>query len=271
MQRSIHPQSPSLTHISSAKVHYRSGISMQPHFHDEACLVLILSGSVEHTEGCRSTVLQSRQMLYLPPAERHADTFGSSGVHCVVIKIDPAWVQRRVGADFFCLTPKVAADGHLYALGTTIHREIRNPDDLSAMIVEGALLELMGRWKRECRIRAQQVPAWLARVKMILADSFRDSVSMQDLSRIAGVHPAHVAREFRRAYGMTTGAYVRKLRVDFVAQQLNDPQKAKRSRLADLAFEAGFSSHAHMAFLFHQIMGVTPSEYRREHAATSSR
>ncbi len=250
--------------IQSAEAQYQRGASMVPHYHDEACLVLILSGIAAHTEGRHSIELHPGSVLYLPPAQRHADVFGASGARCVVSKIDPMWVHR-LGPDFDGLSPRVTRDGHLYALGIAIHQEIRKPDDLSALIVEGSLLELFGRWKRDRRRQAQHVPPWLERTKTMLVDSFRESVSLPDLSRSVGVHPVRIAREFRRIYGVTTGAYVRKLRIDFVAERLSAPEKFTPSTLADLALEAGFSSHAHMAFAFKRITGVSPSEFRKLH------
>jgi len=35
--------------------------------------------------------------------------------------------------------------------------------------------------------------------------------------------------------------------------------------LIDIALDCGFSSHAHFSNTFRQIVGVTPSEYRRSH------
>lgn len=80
VQLSMTPDQNSVLHINiqSAEVHYRSGVSMLSHYHDQACLVLMLSGSVTHTEGFHSTVLQPRSVLYLPPAERHADVLGEA-------------------------------------------------------------------------------------------------------------------------------------------------------------------------------------------------
>jgi AraC family transcriptional regulator len=238
---------------------------MLSHYHDEACLVLIQSGSVRHTEGTRSAILRPRSILYLPPAERHLDSFDRGGARCVVIKIDPIWVRRRLGGDGEGLEPKVIRDARLYALGVAIHRETKTPDDLSALIVEGSLLELLGKWKRERRHRGMSVPAWLDRVRLILVDSFRERISLQDVSRTAGVHPAHLAREFRRVYGVTAGEYVRKLRIDFVAQRLARTRTSNPCGLADLAQDAGFSSHAHMAFAFKRTTGYTPSEFRKIH------
>jgi AraC family transcriptional regulator len=250
--------------IQSAEAHYQQGASMAPHYHDEACLVLILSGFAAHTEGRHITELHPGSVLYLPPAQRHGDVFGPSGARCIVIKIDPLWIHRLC-RDFDGLTPRVTRDGHLYALGVAIHQEIKKPDDLSGLIMEGSLLELFGRWKRDRRRRAQCLPAWLERAETILVDSFRESISLQELSRSVGVHPVRMAREFRRVYGVTAGAYVRKLRIDFVAERLRAPGKATYSTLTDLALDAGFSSHAHMSFAFKRITGFTPSEFRKLH------
>jgi AraC-like DNA-binding protein len=78
------------------------------------------------------------------------------------------------------------------------------------------------------------------------------------------VHPSHVAREFRRAYGMTIGECVRKLRVEFVAEQLARPRKDAAS-LTDSALDAGFSSQAHMAAVFNRVIGMPPGQYRKAH------
>jgi AraC family transcriptional regulator len=250
--------------IQSLEKHYGHGASMMPHYHDEACLVLILSGFAAHTEGHQSVELHPGSALYLPPAQRHSDVFGPHGAHCVVNKIDPLWIHR-LGSDFGGLTPRVTRDGHLYALGVAIHQEIKKPDDLSELIVEGSLLELFGRWKRDRRRRAQCVPGWLEQAKSMLVDSFSESISLQDLSRSVGVHPVRIAREFRRFYGVTAGAYIRKLRIDFVVERLSAPGKMTYSTLTDLALDAGFSSHAHMAFAFKRITGFTPSEFRKLH------
>jgi AraC family transcriptional regulator len=93
---------------------------------------------------------------------------------------------------------------------------------------------------------------------------------LNHIAQVAEVHPSHVAREFHRAYGMTIGDYMRKLRVEFVAERLVHPHKDTGS-LTDMALCAGFSSHAHMASVFKRVTGMTPTEYRRAHGITSIR
>lgn len=243
---------------------------MPSHSHDDACVVLVLSGSVAHTQGNCRMVLESGSALYIPPTARHADVFSHSGARCIVNRIDPRWIRSRsLAVDLDGVSPQVTRDSQLYALGIAIQREMTNPDDLSPLIVEGALLELLGKWRRSERRGTVRGPAWLERVRVALLDTFQTSVSLSDLSKIAGAHPAHVARTFRRVHGATVGAYVRQLRVEFVAERLRASHGEPRSQLAALALEAGFSSHAHMAFAFKQRTGLTPSEYRKAHRPAS--
>jgi AraC family transcriptional regulator len=69
----------------------------------------------------------------------------------------------------------------------------------------------------------------------------------------------HVAREFRRYFGVSIGSYVRRLRAAHVARLLLRPRRG----IADIALECGYSSHAHLCRDLKVHFGVTPSEYRR--------
>jgi AraC family transcriptional regulator len=233
--------------------------------------VLVSSGSVGHTQGGRTMELGPRSMLYLQPAERHSDVFGDSGANCIVIEIDQSWIRQRLGTGFEGPLPSKQNDTYLYALGTLIHQELKRPDDLSMLIVEGSLLQVFARWRREQRRRLRAVPPWLQRARNMLRECFQSALSLRDISREAGVHPARLVREFHRSYGITPGAYVRTLRVEFVVDRLNSPQNAVCQNLSDIALEAGFSSHAHMTVAFKRVTGLTPSEFRKAHRLESTR
>ena len=72
-------------------------------------------------------------------------------------------------------------------------------------------------------------------------------------------HPALVAQQFRRRFGVTVGEYVRCLRVEHVARRLIMSSEP----LASLAVEAGFADQSHMQRVFKARMGLTPADYRR--------
>jgi AraC family transcriptional regulator len=255
--------------IDCRQSRYNPGISLERHYHDNTWVVLTFSGSFALTMRSREAVLTPKSLLYVPAGEMHANVFGSDGAGVFITAIDPAWIGNRleiVNAD--ADRPRIAPTGYLCPLALKMYEEFKRPDALSDLIVEGAFLELVGRWFREGVHQHRDAPAWMRRVNALLHDSFRGSVSLGDVARVAGVNPSHVAREFHRVYGMTVGDYIRKLRVEFVAERLLQPHKDTAS-LTDLALCAGFSSHAHMASMFKRATGMTPTEYRKAHGITS--
>ena len=81
---------------------------------------------------------------------------------------------------------------------------------------------------------------------------------MARIARAADRHEIHVAREFRRFYGTSVGAYQRRLRVEKAAQML----AAAKLSISEIALDCGFASHSHLCREFKSRYGVTPSRYR---------
>jgi AraC family transcriptional regulator len=46
-------------------------------------------------------------------------------------------------------------------------------------------------------------------------------------------------------------------------KKAQEMMRSRKVRLIDIALATGFSSHAQLSRVFRQILGVTPSEYRR--------
>jgi AraC family transcriptional regulator len=256
--------------IDCTQSHYHAGALRQRHYHDSSWMVFTFAGSFALTMRSVESLLTPKSLLYLPAGEAHSNVFGSQGAGVFITAIDPAWIGSRLQiAGAQAEIPRIAPAGLLTGLALKIYREFRSPDTLSDLIVEGAFLELLGGWLREEFYNNRTVPLWLRQVKQLLHDSFRGPLSLNQVAQAAGVHPSHAAREFHRVYGLTIGEYMRKLRVEFVAQQLLVPGKDFLS-LADLALSAGFSSQAHMAAVFKALMGMTTSEYRKAHGLHQS-
>ena len=84
-------------------------------------------------------------------------------------------------------------------------------------------------------------------------------LSLQVLAKESGYSRVHFVRMFRAATGYTPHNYLLKMRVDRVRELLANHALS----LTDIAFECGFSSHSHLSRVFRQVLGATPSEYRR--------
>jgi AraC family transcriptional regulator len=93
-------------------------------------------------------------------------------------------------------------------------------------------------------------------------ERMHDLVSDLDLQTLAaqsGYSRSHFLGMFEAATGLTPHRYLLQLRVER-AQELI--RKGSTS-LIDIAALCGFSSHAHMSRVFRQLLGATPSQYRR--------
>ena len=89
--------------------------------------------------------------------------------------------------------------------------------------------------------------------------------SLRELARAAGVHRVHLARSFRAATGLSVGAFVRKLRLDWAEEQLVRTSKP----LVELSAEAGFADQSHFTRLFRTRTGLTPALYRQSYAGSA--
>ena len=89
--------------------------------------------------------------------------------------------------------------------------------------------------------------------------SFSSDLSLQTLANESGYSRVHFIRMFRAATGYSPHNYLLNLKMERARDLLKNPSTS----LIDIALDCGFSSHSHMSRIFHRIVGVTPSAYRR--------
>ncbi len=153
-------------------------------------------------------------------------------------------------------------DGRVEDFAACILREMRAPDELRLLALEGLALEMLAQSARpHGNVPGERRSRWLANVEERLRAEFRLPPSLRDLAREAGVHPVHLARSFRAGTGVSVGAFVRKLRLEWAEQQLVGTTRP----LAEVSAEAGFADQSHFTRLFRVRTGLTPARYRRSH------
>ena len=147
-------------------------------------------------------------------------------------------------------------------IGIAMSCELRHTDQAAALALESLGLELLARLTRVREFRAAgAAPPWLSRARDSIADRCcESSLRLADLAADAGVHPVYLARAFRRAYSVSPGEYLRRIRVERARQRVvtsHDP-------LACIAMDCGFSDQSHFARAFRKRFGVTPAYLRRQ-------
>src|SRR6266567_1906944 len=102
-------------------------------------------------------------------------------------------------------------------------------------------------------------------LRRVLERMKADLATDLDLSTLAaesGYSRSHFLRTFRAAMGCSPHQWLTRLRVE----QAKTILRENSISLIDIALTCGFSSHGHFSNTFRQIVGITPSEYRRAHA-----
>ena len=101
-------------------------------------------------------------------------------------------------------------------------------------------------------------PACVRRLLEALDDQPEAGWTLAALASLADRHPAHAARQFRRATGMTLGGWRRRRRAIRAGLDL----RTGAAPLAEVAGRHGYADQAHMTRELRAFAGRTPRELR---------
>lgn len=104
----------------------------------------------------------------------------------------------------------------------------------------------------------------LRRVRDRIGREYAEPLDVESLGRGVGMSAGHLSREFRRAYGESPYGYLVTRRVERAMALLRGGDRS----VTDVCFLVGFSSLGTFSSRFSQLVGMSPSEYRRRHART---
>jgi AraC family transcriptional regulator len=154
-------------------------------------------------------------------------------------------------------------------LGRSILAELTNETAAGRVYVEAASLTLAARLlQKYCDSGAcastESSPHGLDHIRLrrvldYIAANIEDDITLVNLAGIAGYSPFHFARKFALAMGDPPHRYISRMRLEKAMAEL----AAGRLPLAEIAFNAHFSTQASFTRAFHRETGVTPKEYRR--------
>lgn len=251
-------KSTSLSTLTLTETIYPAELILPGHAHPDDYFCFVLQGDfTEFYEG-KSRVCSLSTLIFHPAGETHADNFHTPA-RCFNIQPDVFWLGRIRQNSPVLNSPATFRDGFLAQLALRLYKEFCRLDELSALVIEGLALEILGETaRRSTSSSRKQPPRWLVQARELLREHFYENYSLAEIAETVGVHETHLAREFRRYYGNTLGEYVRERRIEFACHRLSDSDAS----LVEIALTAGFFDQSHFARTFKLQTGLTPNQYR---------
>ena len=239
---------------------YLPNAEMAPHDHEEGSMNVVVHGDFLERIGKKERSYSRGHVAYFPAGVAHSQRFGAAGARQIIFRPHDSWLDYLADCKARLDDAPHACSIIFHDLGDRLLKEIRNDDVFSDLTCEGILLEIVAAFGRN--ITAATVgatpPVWLRAARDFILENACAPLSMAQIAREAGRHEIHLAREFRRFFGVSVGVYLRRLRTEHAGRLLLSP----RTTISEIAHACGFASHSHLCREFKAHFGVTPSYYR---------
>ena len=236
---------------------YPSRLRLAPHAHTAAFLVFVRDGGFSERYGQRSEHYERYTCIYRPAYDEHENDFDDGGAVLTAIDLSPAWVARLREAGFAGERFRVRSP-FVDQFADRLEAELTAPDSMSEMIIESLATEVI---VFASRARKGASNTCADRARRLIDEEFASPLSLASVASAAGVHPVHLARQFRASQGCTVGEYIRRVRIGFARRELAMTDKT----ITEIAFSAGFSDHSQLTKTFRRVTGRTPTAYRAQH------
>jgi AraC family transcriptional regulator len=240
-------------HALLTEVVHAEGRELPEHDHALAYFCMLVDGRYAEATHGRELSYSRYEVGFHPARATHRDVVGREGGRFLCLEIRPSLFARddvRLRSDPRMLPATVSVQL------LRVLRALRG-GTLSALTLESAAWELCGDASDDRPVAERGTPAWLSNVVAMLEDDYARPMTVQEIARDVGLHPVHVAREFRRRHGITVGEYANQVRVRAACGAI----RRGEGTLAAIAHAVGFADHAHFCRVFRSEMGCTPSAF----------
>ena len=231
---------------------------LETHSRNAHYLSVVLAGSYIEQVSWHSLDCLPMVLRFHAAGEEHSHRVGPSGARCLNIELSDEWSESLDRFKNAADRPIMVGSGGWWALqAAAVHRD--GTED-SLLLVESLTAQLLNLCERQSQIdQAADRSAAIKRAIIAIEEGLGNNLSLTALAAVAGLHPTHFARTFRKATELTVGEYVRHRRVARAQALMMSMPSMGISRIAA---ETGFADHAHLTRTFRHISGVIPRAYR---------
>lgn len=168
--------------------------------------------------------------------------------------------------DFGRLHSTIVQSASLEALMARMWEAAASPLPASRLAVDGAMLTLLSELlvvaeRPLAPARGGLAPWQIRRCIEFLAEHAGENVGLERLAALVGLSPFHFSRAFKHSTGVPPHRYQLNLRIARAKALLESTDLP----VTEIALEVGYESSQALARLFRREVGLSPSDYRRQH------
>jgi AraC family transcriptional regulator len=246
--------------FSVGEISYPANLYQPRHAHPNATVTLVLSGSLEERVGTRSERGLALGIVVKPAGVEHDDRFGTAGARTVQLGVTDDAARRLAKAGETLGAWRWVTAGAAVASFLDLYEAFRSGASAPQLQARAwDVLAALDGVDTSAGPRSDAAPRWLARVREQVDDTPAAVHRVGELAASAGVHPVHLAREFRRCYGGTLSAHLQRRRLQAAAELLIESEQP----IAAVAERAGYADQSHLGRQLRARTGVSPAQLRR--------
>lgn len=230
------------------------GSALKEHRHEHPFMTVVLRGEYVEETGHTIDRVRAGDAVIHPIGERHRNRFSPSGAVCLNLTEQHLAAMPQRLADVPTMSSRrLLRNLAIHALAPALGAALLGSD--ARVPLDAGLRRIL----RGASSDDVTVPQWLHQFDALLRRRFRERTGLAALAREVGQSPGHLARSYRKAYGLTVGQRIRELRIEWALERIRTTQQP----LSQIACIAGFADQAHLSRWIRQAVGCTPSAIRR--------
>jgi len=237
------------------------------HFHEEYVVGVIERGYYEfYFEGDRQQIREG-EIVMINPGEIHSGYALDNAGWQYRTFYPGVTLMRQIateitGEDWHFPTFKspVLANKIIAQRLIALHRAMESSPTrlVKDVFLREAMGLLIGEHATNTRehLRVQYSHHAIVIVQDYIQSHYADDIALDDLAKVAGLSPYHLARVFKAQVGLAPHQYLIQVRIQRAKGLL-----ASGMSISDVAYAVGFADQSHLSKWFKRVMGVPPGQF----------
>ena len=260
--------------IDYEKVEVPNGM-ISAHHHDDYELYFLDSGNRKYYASNKVFTIKPHQIVIFKPNVPHQVTINLNFPY----ERHLLYVTPKLMDTILLENPQIKLDNktqlfnlskksYEYAIKliSKINNEFQHSDNFSPIAIKNTLVELLifiFRNHDTSTIVVEKSDQRIQSAINFILSNYANSITLLDCAKIAYMSPSHFSREFHKTTALSFKEFLNKIRVDASLELL----KTTQNSIAQVAQLVGFSSESYFGYVFKEINGISPSQYRVKNKA----